>query len=174
VEKGIIKDFGMFEHTCDYIFRYLGFKDNALDCDLVISEAINTPLNSRKSMMELLFECYGVVRVLPVVGALVDNYTQLQKEVSKVNSQDFRLDKHPIEFGMIIQLGYTCCTVIPIVNHTVQHKYARTINVGTKNVYNYLCTQMIYKYEHLGVFMDHATLSMIYNKYLHAAYDYEA
>lgn len=74
MNRGVISDFGLFEHCCDYIFRYLGFKDSALDCDIMISETLNTPLETRKSTMELLFECYGAVRVLPIVGALVDNF----------------------------------------------------------------------------------------------------
>jgi actin-related protein len=73
----------------------------------------------------------------------------------------------------VVQLGYTCCKIVPIVNHQVMHKYAKTINVGTKNVYDYLCTQMYFKYNHLNAFLDHATLSMVYNKFLRAALDYE-
>lgn len=121
-------------------------------------------------MMEILFECYSITRVLPLVGPLLDNYTTIKNRYRPENNFS---ESHPVDFGMVVHLGYTHTTVIPIVNHQVMHKFARNISVGTKNIYENLCTHMYYKYDHLGSLLDHSTLSLVYERYLSAALDYD-
>ena len=171
MDKGLITSFSLFEHACDYIFQSLGFSGQRINSDLVYSEAFSAPLNHRKTTLELFFECYGVLRALPVVSPLIDGFelpTQPQKP------QIDGIDSHPINTGLIIHLGYTTTTVIPFFNGEAVSRFGRRINIGTKQIYEFLCREITLKYDHLSKHLDHHNLTLLFENFIHCAYDYEA
>lgn len=132
----------------------------------MINEPFGAPQKNRRKLMELVFECYGAPRVLPVIPSFIDNFSnQIQL------TADF--SKHPIGTGINIHLGYTTTTITVFVDGVPRSDLTRRLNLGTKNIYDYLCTLMTIQYPTLIKRLNHDKLSYIFNSHIFCARNYD-
>lgn len=65
-------------------------------------------------MSELLFECYNVPGICYGIDSIF-GYHKYHK---------------PLENGLIVNLGYQCCHIIPIMNNQTNFENTRRVNTG--------------------------------------------
>jgi actin-related protein len=84
-DKGLLSDITLFENTCDYIFKELGFRGESIDSPIMYTEPLLNPSKYRMQALELFFEGYGVPRALPCV----DTFASLLKTFKNGEKSSF-------------------------------------------------------------------------------------
>ena len=68
------------EHVCDYIFEKLEFTDGAVNHPIMTTEPVANIAFCRENLYELLFECYGVSKVMTGIDAMFSLYKNQPEE----------------------------------------------------------------------------------------------
>ncbi|KAI3551712.1 actin [Colletotrichum abscissum] len=154
---GIVSNWDVMEHVLDYIFLKLGLNgdDASIDMPIIMTEAVANLPYSRKSMTEIIFECYGAPSLAYGIDSLF-SYTH-----NKGNT------------GIVVSSSYTSTHVIPVYNHKALLSQATRLNWGGWHAAEYLLKLIRLKYpafngklnvsqaEHM--LRDHAYVSKDYN-----------
>ncbi|KAK2606116.1 Actin-related protein 5 [Conoideocrella luteorostrata] len=128
---GIVSNWDVMEHVLDYVFLKLGLNDStdgAVDVPIVMTEAVANLPYSRKSMTEILFECYGAPSVAYGIDSLF-SYRQ-----NKGNT------------GLVVSSSSTSTHVIPVYNAKAMLGQAIRLNWGGYHGAEYLLKLIRLKY----------------------------
>lgn len=128
---GIVSNWDVMEHVLDYIFLKLGLNestDGAVDVPIVMTEAVANLPYSRKSMTEIIFECYGAPSLAYGIDSLFS----------------YRQNKGTT--GLVVSSSYTSTHVIPVYNAKAMLGQAIRLNWGGYHGADYLLKLIRLKY----------------------------
>ncbi|PNY25023.1 Actin-like protein arp5, partial [Tolypocladium capitatum] len=127
---GIVSNWDVMEHVLDYIFLKLGMNSagGAIDVPVVMTEAVANLPYSRKSMTEIIFECYGA----PSVAYGIDSLFSYRHNQGKT--------------GLVVSSSYTSTHVIPVYNSKAMLAQAIRLNWGGYHGAEYLLKLIRLKY----------------------------
>ncbi|KAI9167050.1 Actin-like protein arp5 [Paramyrothecium foliicola] len=127
---GIVSNWDVMEHVLDYIFLKLGLNDadGSIDVPVVMTEAVANLPYSRKSMTEILFECYGA----PSLAYGIDSLFSYRH--NKGNT------------GLVVSSSYTSTHLIPVHNSKAMLAQAIRLNWGGYHAADYLLKLIRLKY----------------------------
>ncbi|KAG9255863.1 actin-related protein, ARP5 class [Emericellopsis atlantica] len=127
---GVVANWDVMEHVLDYIFLKLGMNDadGAIDVPIVMTEAVANLPYSRKSMTEVLFECYGAPSIAYGIDSLFS----------------YRHNKGST--GLVVSSSYTSTHVIPVQNSKAMLGQATRLNWGGFHMSEYLLKLIRLKY----------------------------
>ncbi|KAF4974656.1 hypothetical protein FZEAL_8456 [Fusarium zealandicum] len=163
---GIVSNWDVMEHVLDYIFLKLGMNeaDGAIEVPIVMTEAVANLPYSRKSMTEIIFECYGA----PSLAYGIDSLFSYRHNKGKT--------------GLVVSSSYTSTHVIPVYNSKAMLAQATRLNWGGYHNAEFLLKLIRLKYpaftgkmnvsqaEHMV--MDHAYVSQDYDSELKGYLDW--
>ncbi|RCI09817.1 hypothetical protein L249_4170 [Ophiocordyceps polyrhachis-furcata BCC 54312] len=111
---GIVSNWDVMEHVLDYIFLKLGMNDadGAVDVPIVMTETVANLPYSRKSMTEIIFECYGAPSLAYGIDAL------------------FSYRHNDGKTGLVISSSHTSTHVIPVLDSKPMLTQATRLNWG--------------------------------------------
>ncbi|PHH69523.1 hypothetical protein CDD80_6663 [Ophiocordyceps camponoti-rufipedis] len=114
VGTGIVSNWDVMEHLLDYVFLKLGMNeaDGAVDVPIVMTEAVANLPYSRKSMTEIIFECYGAPSLAYGIDALFS----------------YRHNKG--KTGLVISSSHSSTHVIPVLDSKAMLSQATRLNWG--------------------------------------------
>lgn len=128
---GIVSNWDVMEHVLDYIFLKLGLNestDGAVDVPIVMTEAVANLPYSRKSMTEIIFECYGAPSLAYGIDSLFS----------------YRQNKGTT--GLVVSSSYTSTHIIPVYNAKAMLGQAIRLNWGGYHGADYLLKLIRLKY----------------------------
>ncbi|KAH6895392.1 actin-related protein, ARP5 class [Thelonectria olida] len=127
---GIVSNWDVTEHVLDYTFLKLGMNqaDGAVDAPIVMTEAVANLPYSRKSMTEIVFECYGA----PSLAYGIDSLFSYRYNKGKT--------------GLVVSSSYTSTHVIPVYNSKAMLAQAIRLNWGGYHNAEYLLKLIRLKY----------------------------
>ncbi|PHH92510.1 hypothetical protein CDD83_7007 [Cordyceps sp. RAO-2017] len=127
---GIVSNWDVMEHVLDYVFLKLGMNeaDGAIDIPIVMTEAVANLPYSRKSMTEIVFECYGA----PSLAYGIDCLFSYRHNKGKT--------------GLVVSSSYTSTHVIPVYNSKAMLAQATRLNWGGYQSAEYLLKLIRLKY----------------------------
>ncbi|KKA29299.1 hypothetical protein TD95_005408 [Thielaviopsis punctulata] len=127
---GIVSSWDTMEHLLDYVFIKLGMNevDGAIDMPIVMTEAVANLAYSRKTMSELVFECYGA----PSLAYGIDSL--------------FSFKYNQGSTGLVVSSSYTSTHVIPVVDSKALLSQATRLNWGSYQSSEYLLKLIKLKY----------------------------
>ncbi|KAH7328119.1 putative chromatin remodeling complex subunit [Stachybotrys elegans] len=127
---GIVSNWDVMEHVLDYIFLKLGMNsaDGAVDVPIVMTEAVANLPYSRKSMTEIIFECYGAPSLAYGIDSLFS----------------YRHNKGTT--GLVMSSSYTSTHIIPVYNSKALLSQAARLNWGGYHGAEYLLKLIRLKY----------------------------
>ncbi|KAK3943826.1 actin-like protein arp5 [Diplogelasinospora grovesii] len=127
---GIVSNWDVMEHVLDHIFIKLGINgaDGAIDMPIVMTEAVANLPYSRKSMTEILFECYGA----PGVAYGIDSLFSYRH--NKGNT------------GLVVSSSYSSTHLIPVYNQKAMLAQSIRLNWGGWHAAEYLLKLIRLKY----------------------------
>ncbi|KHN98206.1 Actin-like protein [Metarhizium album ARSEF 1941] len=128
---GIVSNWDVMEHVLDYVFLKLGLNessDGSVDVPIVMTEAVANLPYSRKSMTEIIFECYGAPSLAYGIDSLF-SYRQ-----NRGNT------------GLVISSSHTSTHVIPVYNAKAILGQAIRLNWGGYHGAEYLLKLIRLKY----------------------------
>ncbi|KAI1828671.1 putative chromatin remodeling complex subunit [Xylaria intraflava] len=163
---GIVSNWDVEEHVLDWTFLKLGMNDaeGAIDLPIVMTEAVANLPYSRKSMNEIIFECYGA----PSLATGIDSLFSYRYN----NGQT----------GLVVSSSYSSTHIIPVYNSKAMLAQAIRLNWGGWHAAEYLLKLMRLKYpaftgklnasqaEHM--LRDHCYVSKAYNDELRTYLDW--
>ncbi|KAL7789472.1 actin-like protein [Trichoderma ceciliae] len=127
---GIISNWDVAEHVLDYVFLKLGMNDasGAIDVPVVMTEAVANLPYSRKSMTEIIFECYGA----PSLAYGIDSLFSYRHNKGKT--------------GLVVSSSHTSTHIIPVYNSKAVLSQATRLNWGGYHNAEYLLKLIRLKY----------------------------
>ncbi|KAL7899480.1 actin-like protein [Trichoderma sp. SZMC 28014] len=127
---GIISNWDVTEHVLDYIFLKLGMNDasGGIDVPVVMTEAVANLPYSRKSMTEIIFECYGA----PSLAYGIDSLFSYRHNKGKT--------------GLVVSSSHTSTHIIPVYNSKALLSQATRLNWGGYHNAEYLLKLIRLKY----------------------------
>ncbi|KAJ2965498.1 hypothetical protein NQ176_g10589 [Zarea fungicola] len=127
---GIVSNWDVMEHLLDYIFLKLGMNDSegGVDVPVVMTEAVANLPYSRKSMTEIIFECYGA----PSLAYGIDSLFSYRHNQGKT--------------GLVVSSSYTSTHIIPVYNSKAMLGQATRLNWGGYQGSEYLLKLIRLKY----------------------------
>ncbi|KAM3462894.1 hypothetical protein MY5147_005710 [Beauveria neobassiana] len=127
---GIVSNWDVMEHVLDYIFLKLGMNDSdgGIDVPVVMTEAVANLPYSRKSMTEIIFECYGA----PSLAYGIDSLFSFRHNQGKT--------------GLVVSSSYTSTHIIPVYNSKALLGQATRLNWGGYHCSEYLLKLIRLKY----------------------------
>ncbi|GAB0131552.1 hypothetical protein EsDP_00000018 [Epichloe bromicola] len=128
---GIVSNWDVMEHVLDYIFLKLGLNEStegAVDVPIVMTEAVANLPYSRKSMTEIIFECYGAPSLAYGIDSLFS----------------YRQNKGTT--GLVVSSSYTSTHIIPVYNAKAMLGQAIRLNWGGYHGADYLLKLIRLKY----------------------------
>ncbi|EEU40932.1 Actin-related protein, ARP5 class [Fusarium vanettenii 77-13-4] len=127
---GIVSNWDVMEHVLDYIFLKLGMNeaDGGIEVPIVMTEAVANLPYSRKSMTEIIFECYGA----PSLAYGIDSLFSYRHNKGKT--------------GLVVSSSYTSTHVIPVYNSKALLGQATRLNWGGYHNAEYLLKLIRLKY----------------------------
>ncbi|KAF4126814.1 actin-related protein 5, partial [Geosmithia morbida] len=127
---GIVSNWDVMEHVLDYTFLKLGMNDaeGAIDVPIVMTEAVANLPYSRKSMTEIIFECYGAPSVAYGIDSLFS----------------YRYNKGST--GLVVSSSYSATHVIPVYDSKAMLGQATRLNWGGYHMAEYLLKLIRLKY----------------------------
>ncbi|TLD31265.1 hypothetical protein PspLS_02775 [Pyricularia sp. CBS 133598] len=126
----IVSNWDVMEHVLDYLFIKLGLneKGDSIDRPIVMTEAVANLPYSRKSMTEVLFECYGAPSVAYGIDSLFS----------------YRHNKGST--GLVVSSSYSSTHLIPVYNQKALLSQATRLNWGGWHAAEYLLKLIKLKY----------------------------
>ncbi|KAK4217848.1 putative actin-related protein 5 [Rhypophila decipiens] len=130
---GIVSNWDVMEHVLDHVFIKLGLNgvEGAIDMPVVMTEAVANLPYSRKSMTEILFECYGAPGVTYGIDSLF-SYRHNQGNT-----------------GLVVSSSYSSTHLIPVYNQKAMLAQAIRLNWGGWHAAEYMLKLIKLKY-HTG------------------------
>ncbi|KAI5917717.1 putative chromatin remodeling complex subunit [Camillea tinctor] len=127
---GIVSNWDVEEHVLDWTFLKLGMNeaDGAIDVPIVMTETVANLPYSRKSMNEIIFECYQA----PSLAIGIDSLFS------------YRYNKG--QTGLVISSSYSSTHVIPVFNSKAVLAQAIRLNWGGWHAAEYLLKLIRLKY----------------------------
>ncbi|KAI0596458.1 putative chromatin remodeling complex subunit [Biscogniauxia sp. FL1348] len=127
---GIVSNWDVEEHVLDWTFLKLGMNDadGAIDVPIVMTEAVANLPYSRKSMNEIIFECYQA----PSLAIGIDSLFS------------YRYNKG--QTGLVVSSSYSSTHVIPVFNSKAMLAQAIRLNWGGWHAAEYLLKLIRLKY----------------------------
>ncbi|KAH7035577.1 putative chromatin remodeling complex subunit [Microdochium trichocladiopsis] len=128
--SGVVANWDVMEHVLDWTFLKLGMNaaDGAIDTPIVITETVANLPYSRKSMNEIIFECYGAPSLATGIDSLFS----------------YRYNKG--QSGLVVSSSYSSTHVIPVYNHKAMLAQAIRLNWGGWHGSEYMLKLMRLKY----------------------------
>ncbi|KAK0637343.1 ARP5-like protein [Bombardia bombarda] len=130
---GIVSNWDVVEHVLDHVFIKLGMNgvEGAIDMPVVMTEAVANLAYSRKSMTEIIFECYGA----PGLAYGIDSLFSYRHNKGKT--------------GLVVSSSYSSTHLIPVYNSKPMLAQATRLNWGGWHAAEYLLKLIKLKY-HTG------------------------
>ncbi|KAL0472238.1 chromatin remodeling complex subunit [Neurospora intermedia] len=127
---GIVSNWDVMEHVLDYVFLKLGMNgvDGAIDMPIVMTEAVANLPYSRKSMTEIIFECYGA----PSLTYGIDSLFAYRHNQGKT--------------GIVVSSSHSATHLIPVYNQKPLLAQATRLNWGGWHAAEYLLKLIKLKY----------------------------
>ncbi|EFX02970.1 chromatin remodeling complex subunit [Grosmannia clavigera kw1407] len=127
---GIVANWDVMEHILDFTFIKLGLNgaDGAIDMPVVMTEAVANLAYSRKSMTEIIFECYGA----PSLAYGIDSL--------------FSYSHNKGSTGLVVSSSYSATHVIPVYNSKAILSQAIRLNWGGSHAAEYMLKLIRLKY----------------------------
>ncbi|CAK7565546.1 MAG: Actin-related protein 5 [Sporothrix epigloea] len=127
---GIVANWDVMEHILDYTFVKLGLNvtEGSVDVPIVLTEAVANLSYSRKSMTEIVFECYGA----PSLAYGIDSLFSYRH--NKGNT------------GLVVSSSYSATHVIPVYNSKAILSQAIRLNWGGSHAADFLLRLVRLKY----------------------------
>ncbi|OTB15482.1 hypothetical protein K445DRAFT_375937 [Daldinia sp. EC12] len=127
---GIVSNWDVEEHVLDWTFLKLGMNnaDGAIDLPIVMTEAVANLPYSRKSMNEIIFECYQA----PSLALGIDSLFS------------YRYNKG--QTGLVVSSSYSSTHVIPVFDSKAMLPQAIRLNWGGWHAAEYLLKLIRLKY----------------------------
>ncbi|KAK3390405.1 actin-like ATPase domain-containing protein [Podospora didyma] len=127
---GIVSNWDVAEHVLDHIFIKLGMNgvDGAIDMPIVMTEAVANLAYSRKSMTEIIFECYGAPGLVYGIDSL------------------FSYRHNGGRTGLVVSSSYSSTHLIPVYNSKPMLAQATRLNWGGWHAAEYLLKLIKLKY----------------------------
>ncbi|CAG8436899.1 7622_t:CDS:10 [Ambispora gerdemannii] len=156
-DGNVVINFETMENILDYIFVKLGINTERVDHPILMTEAVCNPLQSRKSMSELLFECYRVPSICYGIDALFGYHA---------NGLSF--DKG----GIVVSSGHSTTHVIPIYHNYGVLGQAKRISYGGYTSTDFMLKLMQLKYPTFPTKMSVNQAQHLLHNYTYVAEDY--
>ncbi|KAM7206870.1 actin-like protein arp5 [Naviculisporaceae sp. PSN 640] len=130
---GIVSNWDVMEHVLDHVFIKLGLNgvEGGIDMPVVMTEAVANLPYSRKSMTEILFECYGAPGVTYGIDSLFS----------------YRHNKG--NTGLVVSSSYSSTHLIPVYNSKAMLAQTIRLNWGASQAAEYMLKLIKLKY-HMG------------------------
>ncbi|KAI1265826.1 putative chromatin remodeling complex subunit [Xylariaceae sp. FL1019] len=127
---GIVANWDVEEHVLDWTFLKLGMNnaEGSIEFPIVMTEAVANLPYSRKSMNEIIFECYGAPSLATGIDSLFS----------------YRYNKG--QTGLVISSSYSSTHVIPVYNAKPMLAQAIRLNWGGWHAAEYLLKLIRLKY----------------------------
>ncbi|KAL2159918.1 hypothetical protein VTH06DRAFT_2051 [Thermothelomyces fergusii] len=127
---GIVSNWDVMEHVLDHVFIKLGMNgvEGGIDMPIVMTEAVANLPYSRKTMSEMLFECYNAPSVVYGIDSLF-SYRHNQGKT-----------------GLVISSSYSATHVIPVYNQKPMLNQTIRLNWGGWHAAEYLQKLIRLKY----------------------------
>jgi actin-related protein 5 len=128
--SGVVCNWDVMEYVLDYLFLKLGIdgQNGAIDTPIVMTEALANLPYSRKSMSEILFECYGAPSVAYGVDAL------------------FSYAHNGGKSGLVVSSSHSSTHLIPVIDSRALPAQATRLNWGGSQSAEYLLKLIRLKY----------------------------
>ncbi|PHH83668.1 hypothetical protein CDD82_5426 [Ophiocordyceps australis] len=155
---GIVSNWDVLEHVLDYVFVKLGMNeaDGAIDVPIIMTEAVANLPYSRKSMTEIIFECYGA----PSLTYGIDSLFSYRHNKGKT--------------GLVVSSSYTSTHLIPVYNSKAMLAHATRINWGGYQGAEYLLKLIRLKYPTFSGKLNLSQAEHMVKKYCYVSRDYDA
>ncbi|KAI1857664.1 hypothetical protein JX265_011079 [Neoarthrinium moseri] len=130
VGSGVVSNWDVMEHVLDWTFLKLGMNaaEGGIDMPIVLTEAVANLPYSRKSMNEIIFECYGAPSLATGIDSLFS----------------YRYNKGTT--GLVVSSSYSSTHVIPVYNSKAMLAQAIRLNWGGWHASEYLLKLIRLKY----------------------------
>ncbi|CAJ2501955.1 Uu.00g048080.m01.CDS01 [Anthostomella pinea] len=163
---GIVSNWDVEEHVLDWTFLKLGMNnaEGSIDMPIVMTEAVANLPYSRKSMNEIIFECYGA----PSLAIGIDSLFS------------YRYNKG--QTGLVVSSSYSSTHVIPVLNSKPMLAQAIRLNWGGWHAAEYLLKLIRLKYPSFSgklnasqtenMLRDHCYISKAYDDELRSYLDW--
>lgn len=154
---GIVSNWDAMEHVLDYVFLKLGMNDadGSIDAPVVMTEAVANLPYSRKSMTEILFECYGAPSLAYGIDSLFS----------------YRHNKGTT--GLVISSSYTSTHVIPVYNSKALLRQTTRLNWGGYHSAEYLLKLIRLKYPAFTGKLNSSQAEHMVKEYCYLSRDYD-
>jgi actin-related protein 5 len=154
---GIVSNWDVMEHVLDYIFLKLGLNEaeGSIDVPIVMTEAVANLPYSRKSMTEILFECYGAPSVAYGIDSLFS----------------YRHNKGST--GLVVSSSYTSTHVIPVYNSKAMLTQTTRLNWGGYHAADYLLKLIRLKYPSFTAKLNISQAEHMLREHGNIAHDYD-
>ncbi|KAF2025985.1 actin-like ATPase domain-containing protein [Setomelanomma holmii] len=155
--SNIINNWDAMEGVLDYIFIKLGVdgRSGRIDRPIVMTEPIANLGYSRKTMSEILFECYGA----PSVAYGVDSL--------------FSYSYNGGRTGLVMDSSYTSTHVIPVIDSKPLLSQATRLNWGRFQSAQYLLKLLRLKYPNFPGKISDSQAEDLVREHCYVAQDYE-
>ncbi|KAL7937867.1 actin-like protein [Trichoderma chlorosporum] len=154
---GIISNWDVAEHVLDYVFLKLGMNDasGAIDVPVVMTEAVANLPYSRKSMTEIIFECYGA----PSLAYGIDSLFSYRHNKGKT--------------GLVVSSSHTSTHIIPVYNSKAVLSQATRLNWGGYHNAEYLLKLIRLKYPSFTGKLNSSQAEHMIQDHFYVSKDYE-
>ncbi|KAK3987849.1 putative actin-related protein 5, partial [Cladorrhinum sp. PSN332] len=128
---GIVSNWDAMEHVLDHVFIKLGINgvEGGVDVPIVLTEAVANFPYSRKTMTEIIFECYGAPALVSGIDSLFS----------------YRHNKG--QTGLVVSSSYSSTHLIPVYNQKPILAQATRLNWGGWHAAEYLLKLIKLKYQ---------------------------
>ncbi|KAM0673721.1 Arp2/3 complex subunit [Gurleya vavrai] len=123
LEKGLVYDFENMINIWDVLFDKI-YNLNYDDTTIFILSPLYQSKKSNKKLMEIMFERYKFN------GFLIQDQSSMILHALNINT------------GLIIDSGYTETRIVPVLNSTVYTTESKSLNIGGKDITDYLAFNM--------------------------------
>ncbi|KAI5463245.1 actin-related protein, ARP5 class [Mariannaea sp. PMI_226] len=158
VGTGIVSNWDVTEHVLDYTFLKLGMNqaEGSIDVPIVMTEAVANLPYSRKSMTEIIFECYGAPSLAYGIDSLFS----------------YRYNKGTT--GLVVSSSYTSTHVIPVYNSKAMLAQATRLNWGSYHNAEYLLKLIRLKYPAFAAKLNVSQAEHMLRDHGYVSQDYDA
>ncbi|KAJ4300394.1 Nuclear actin-protein involved in chromatin remodeling [Collariella sp. IMI 366227] len=127
---GIVSNWDVVEHVLDHVFIKLGMNgsEGGIDLPIVMTEAVANLPYSRKTMSEVIFECYNAPSLVYGIDSLFS----------------YRHNKG--KTGLVVSSSYSSTHLIPVYNQKAMLSQAIRLNWGGWHAAEYLLKLIKLKY----------------------------
>ncbi|KAK7704623.1 Actin-related protein 5 [Diaporthe eres] len=154
---GVVSNWDVMEHVLDYLFLKLGMNgvEGNIDMPIVMTEAVANLPYSRKSMTEIIFECYGA----PSLTYGIDSLFSYRHNGGKT--------------GLVVSSSYSSTHLIPVYSQKPMLAQAIRLNWGGYHAADYLMKLLRLKYDHFPGKMNLSQAEFMVRDHCYLSKDYD-